>query len=258
MTHQPFDRLRSSEWISALRERVSRYELTILVAIAVVAGGAWLFTALAGEVMEGDTHALDQRLLLALRNNPADLSDPIGPPWFEEVMRDFTALGGFAVLTIIVLSVIGYLLLQHKPNGALLVGATVVSGVLLSMLLKQGFNRPRPDLVPHGSFVNDASFPSGHSMLSAVTYLTLGALLARLQPNPRLKIYILALATLLTVLVGVSRVYLGVHWPTDVLAGWTAGAVWASVCWLAARWLQRRGQVESSSEDAAEPTASNS
>src|SRR5690606_26095037 len=89
-----------------------------------------------------------------------------------------------------------------------------------------------------------ASFPSGHAMMSAVTYLTLGALLARLHRPPALKAFFLGVAMGLTLLVGVSRVYLGVHWPTDVLAGWAAGSVWASACWLAARFFQRRGSVE--------------
>jgi undecaprenyl-diphosphatase len=103
--------------------------------------------------------------------------------------------------------------------------------------------------VPHGAIVYTASFPSGHAMLAAVVYLTLGALLARVQPRLVLKLYLLGLAILLTIAVGVSRVYLGVHWPTDVLAGWTLGAAWALFCWAAALWLQRRGQVESAGPD---------
>jgi undecaprenyl-diphosphatase len=99
--------------------------------------------------------------------------------------------------------------------------------------------------VPHGSYAYTASFPSGHSMMAAIVYLTLGALLARLH-GPWVKAYVLLMAGLLTFVVGVSRVYLGVHWPTDVLAGWTAGAVWAVLCWLAARKLQRTGQLEPS------------
>ncbi len=169
----------------------------------------------------------------------------MGPGWLEEAGRDFTALGGVSVLVFLTAVVVAFLSMQGKGHAAVFVVVAVASGVLLSTLLKLGFDRARPDLVPHGSIVYSASFPSGHSMMSAVTYLTLGALLARVQPRRRLKVFLLSVAVLLTVLVGVSRVYLGVHWPTDVLAGWTAGAAWASLCWMAAMWLQRRGAVES-------------
>ncbi|TIO49667.1 MAG: phosphatase PAP2 family protein, partial [Mesorhizobium sp.] len=107
-------------------------------------------------------------------------------------------------------------------------------------------DRPRPDLVSHLVNETSLSFPSGHAMLSAVTYLTLGSLAARFLPNRRTKIFVLGLAVLTTVLVGTSRVYLGVHWPSDVLAGWCAGFAWAMLCWLAARLLQRRKVVADS------------
>ena len=126
--------------------------------------------------------------------------------------------------------------------------AAVGGGIVLSSLLKAGFERPRPELVPHGSLVYTASFPSGHSMMAAVVYLTLGALLARAQPRRRLKVYLLALAVLVTVAVGISRVYLGVHWPTDVLAGWTIGGAWALLWWAVALGLQRRGRIEPEEE----------
>jgi undecaprenyl-diphosphatase len=121
---------------------------------------------------------------------------------------------------------------------------------MLSMAVKMGFDRPRPELVPHGSYVYTASFPSGHSMMSAVVYLTLAAMLARVQPQWRLRIYILGVAVLVTLLVGFSRVYLGVHWPSDVLAGWAVGAAWALTCWLATLLLQRRGGIEPEQDDA--------
>lgn len=248
---EAFGSLRTADF-KTLGTRVLRLEFGLLLTIAVLTGAAWLFLAIADEVIEGETHALDERLLLALRNNPADLGDPIGPPWFEEMMRDFTALGGLGVLALLTVSVFFFLVLQRKNHGAFLLLAVTTGGMLLSLLLKAGFDRPRPDLVPHGSYASYASFPSGHSMLAAATYLTLGALLARLQPGLRLKLHILALAVTFTVLVGVSRVYLGVHWPSDVAAGWAAGAVWAAACWLAARTLQRRGQVETDDEEADE------
>jgi undecaprenyl-diphosphatase len=162
----------------------------------------------------------------------------------QEMARDFTALGGVAVLTLMTLAVIGYLLLAGKRNAAIAVLAAVAGGLILSSLLKLGFHRARPDLVPHGSVVYTASFPSGHSMMAAITYLTLGALLARVEATIAMKIYLLTLAVCLTVLVGVSRVYLGVHWPTDVAAGWAVGAAWALLCSLVMRRLQRRGKVE--------------
>jgi undecaprenyl-diphosphatase len=97
--------------------------------------------------------------------------------------------------------------------------------------------------------VYSASFPSGHSMMAAIVYLTLGAMLLRTQADRRVKAYCLAVAVLLTLLVGTSRVYLGVHWPTDVLAGWALGAAWAMMCWLIMLWLQDRGAVEKSASD---------
>ncbi|MBE9607702.1 phosphatase PAP2 family protein [Acetobacteraceae bacterium H6797] len=195
---------------------------------------------LAGEVLEGETLGFDRALLLALRN-PADPSDPIGPRWLEEIARDVTGLGGNAILTAITLGVAGYFLLLRQKAAALLVLVSVGGGTLLSLGLKMIISRSRPDLVPHAVEVYTASFPSGHAMLSAITYLTLGALLARVQPRWRVKIYILSLALLTTLLIGASRVYLGVHWPTDVLAGWCLGGAWALLCWLATLSLQRVG-----------------
>jgi undecaprenyl-diphosphatase len=217
----------------------------VLVPVGLVGAFLWLFISIAGEVMEGETSAWDRRLLLALRN-AADPAMPWGPPWVQEMARDFTALGGVAVLSLMTLAVIGYLVLSGKRYAALAVFVAVAGGLILSTLLKLAFQRARPDLVPHGAFVYTASFPSGHSMMAAITYLTLGALLARVEASIRMKIYLLSVAVILTVLVGVSRVYLGVHWPTDVAAGWAVGAAWALACSLVMRRLQRRGKVETS------------
>jgi undecaprenyl-diphosphatase len=223
--------------------RLRLNEAAPLVTLAAVSLFAWAFVEIAGDVIEGDTTSLDRAILLALRD-PADPAEPLGPRWFEEAMRDITGLGGNAVLTIVTLAALAYLLMVRKRGAALLLLAAVAGGMLLSTALKLGFERPRPDLVPHGMEVYTASFPSGHAMLSAVTYLTLGALLARVQPRRRLKAFLLGLAVFITVLVGVSRIYLGVHWPSDVLAGWCGGAAWASLCWFVSLQLQRRGQVE--------------
>jgi undecaprenyl-diphosphatase len=232
----------------SLSEKVARVipwwkEFTPLLLIALISGGVWAFSEIADEVMEGETHEVDEWIMLAMRN-PADPSDPLGPAWFEEMARDLTALGGMAVLCVITAAVCGFLLLDRKPAAALLAAAAIGSGLLVASALKYGFSRERPDLVPHGSYVYTSSFPSGHSMLAAVTYLTLAALLMRVQPRLRLKAYTLVLAVLLTLGIGASRVYLGVHWPSDVLGGWAAGATWALLWWFIVWRLQRRGTVE--------------
>ena len=234
--------LRALAWLG-------RHELAILLAIVSLAAGVWLFAALADEVMEGDTRKIDRTLLLALRR-PADLQ-PLGPPALLNAARDITALGGPAVLTLLTAAASLFLALDGKKHMALFVCGSIGSGLLVSNLLKDSFDRPRPDIVPHEVYAASSSFPSGHSMLSALTYLTLGAILARAHQAKLLKAYFLLIAVFLTVLVGVTRVYLGVHWPTDVLAGWTAGAVWALLCWLLARWLQSRQALEPEAEPGA-------
>jgi undecaprenyl-diphosphatase len=157
---------------------------------------------------------------------------------------DITSLGGTTVVTLITLAVLGYLIMDGKRAVALLVLLSVAGGAGLSSLLKLGFERPRPDLVAHLVDERTLSFPSGHAMVSAVIYLTLGALLAQVHGSIRLKIYILSVAVILTLLIGISRVYLGVHWPTDVVAGWCAGTAWAIGCWVIAAWLQGEGKIE--------------
>lgn len=210
---------------------------TALGAVAVALAGV---VALASEIAEGETSAFDGAIMTALRRS-GDLRQPIGPAWLQNTMLDFTALGGVSVLTLLTILAVGLLLAQRKWRRALFLAGAISGGALLNAGLKIGFARPRPELVAHLVKVHDLSFPSGHAMNSAVVYLTLGVLLARAENGRGVKAYIVGGAILLTLLVGCSRVYLGVHYPTDVLAGWTVGASWATLCWLVAEWWRQRG-----------------
>lgn len=190
-----------------------------------------MFFGLASEIQEREYEDYDRAILLALRE-PNALHDPIGPHWVEEMGRDLTALGGFTVLTALTIVSVGLMLLMRKTRLALLALVAVSGGMMASNILKQIFARSRPDVVPHGVLVTSASFPSGHAMMAATVYLTLGVLLARTQPKAAIRLYIIGVSTGIAVLVGISRVYLGVHWPTDVLGGWILGAVWALLFWI--------------------------
>jgi len=225
---------------------LGRPEIRILISLFVIAGLILTFGHIAEEVIEGDSAKFDQTVVLLFRH-ANDLSNAIGPPWMEEMARDITALGSYAVLIIITGAVLLYLLLAHRRSAALWVSLAFLGGVLLSNLLKLAYERPRPDFVSHAARVFTSSFPSGHATLSAITYLTLGALLAGLHESFGFKVYFLGLAVVLTIAISVSRIYLGVHYPTDVLAGWCIGAAWAGLCWSVFTWLQHRGRVERSS-----------
>nr|WP_252729225.1 phosphatase PAP2 family protein [Aliiglaciecola lipolytica] len=204
----------------------------------------WAFYELAGFAVLGGTPQIDQNIILAFRD-ANDLSDPIGPKWVEEMMRDITALGGVAVLTSFTLFVTLFLLIENKPKIAALLVLTIVSGMLVSFSLKFGITRPRPDLVPHGSYVYTSSFPSGHAMLSALVYFTLAGMLSYLPVRKRVKTYFYVIAIILTLSIGVSRVYLGVHWPTDVVAGWLMGVGWALLTLVVTRFLRMKGHLSS-------------
>ena len=222
-----------SQWNhSRLKSLLPEYLTEIGVILAAL--GLYAFIELAEEVFEGDTVGFDQRILLWFRT-PGDLSDPIGPETLEVVVRDITALGGLFVLALLTLAACGYLWIRNRHRLAIYVATAVAGGSLLNTVLKHLFSRPRPDLVPHETAAALSSFPSGHAMMATIVYLTLGALLASATDDRRIKLYILSWSVFLTVLVGVSRIYLGVHWPTDILAGWVAGATWALLCLIGSR-----------------------
>lgn len=232
----------SKHFISDFIRWVGSHELAVWIGLSIIVAGSWGFIELADEVHEGDTQAIDESILKSMRR-PDDLSRPIGPAWLIEAGRDVTALGGYAFLIYLSASVAMFLRIERKHAAMWFVLGAVIGGYIIMRVLKELFGRPRPDVVPHLSEVVHASFPSGHSMMSAIVFLTLGALLSRLTTNRLLKFYFLVQALLLTILVGVSRVYLGVHYPSDVLAGWTCGLVWSAICSLVALQLQKRGEM---------------
>lgn len=226
-----------------LRAWFGGVDRAVLVTALALVAGLWVFIAVAHGVKAGSTQALDERILRSLRD-PANPAAGLGPLWLEEAGRDLTALGGVVALCLLTLGVTGFLLISRKRRAAALLLTATLGGLLLSSTLKVAFNRPRPHVVSHLSHVSSPSFPSGHSMLSTVVYLTIGSILAGLVGRRALKLYFLGLALLLSFLVGVSRIYVGVHYPTDVLAGWSAGLAWALFCSLTARWLRRTHVVE--------------
>ncbi|WP_334175608.1 phosphatase PAP2 family protein [Pseudoxanthobacter sp.] len=240
---QPADRHRSDRpaprRLPALLSRL-RAEPGLLAAFLAACGLFLTFAFIADHVMEREAFRFDPALLGALRQ-PGDPARLIGPGWLAEAARDVTALGSTVVLIMVLAIGVGYLWLSRRRTTALLLIAAVGGGQMLSSALKWLVDRPRPDVVPHLAEVSTASFPSGHSTLSAVAYLTIGALLAQAQRERRVRLFIMAVALLLTVMIGASRVLLGVHWPSDVVAGWALGAFWALACWMAARLMQQAG-----------------
>jgi undecaprenyl-diphosphatase len=210
----------------------------VLLALLLVVGSIWVFIELADEVRENSTEHFDTWAVRVLRQ-PGHPELPRGPAWLAEVGRDITALGSRAVLLLIVTTVVGYLYLRRAYATMWLVLFVTLSGGVLNRLLKWYFARARPDFVPVAGTMSP-SFPSAHSMHAAIIYLSLGVLLMQLESSHAIKTYIFGVALILTFLVGVSRIYLGVHYPTDVLAGWAVGLAWALGCWLVAQYIQHR------------------
>ena len=219
--------------------RLARTELAALGALLIIGLGAATFLDLAADMREGDGQAFDQAVLSWLRPY-ADPTRPWGPWWLKEAADDLTSLGGISVLGLFATVVVLFLVIEKKRLSAVLLVLGLIGGVLLSEGLKAVFQRERPPVAYQAVETINASFPSGHALLSAVFYLSLGVMLSRAFPRRRLKAYVLGVAIAMTVLVGVTRVYLGAHWATDVFAGWSVGAAWAMALWLVSYAVERR------------------
>lgn len=219
-----------SDVLRNIRARIP-FENSLLIGFGVMAAAFFAFWSIAEEILEGEGHEFDQAILMALRT-PGDASDPIGPDWLQYAVGDLTALGGYTVLTLLIIASATYLLTFGRWRHALIVIGASVSGAVLMHFLKLGFARPRPELVDHLTHAMSFSFPSGHATVSAVVYLTGGLLMAEAHKQKRMRLLIISFAVIVTMLIGISRVYLGVHWPSDVIAGWALGTGWALLWWI--------------------------
>lgn len=226
-----------------------RWAFVPAAAVAISALGLVAFLAIGHEVGEEAVLGMDRALLLVMRD-PANAANPLGPAWLQEAVLEMTALGGFTLIITVLLAVVGYLVVAGFRGPALFLVLSVWTGWLASQTLKSLYARPRPDLVPQLDLVHTASFPSGHAMMTTLVYLTLATVIARVADSTAVRVYVFAAAIVISVLVGLTRVYLGVHWPSDVLAGWALGAAWAALSWLVAsalrfrrRQLRRRGEL---------------
>ena len=223
--------------------RVARTEIAVVAALLVVALGTLTFIEVADDIREPGGQAFDQAVLHAVRPFADDPGRPWGPWWLQEAAADITSLGGISVLTLFALIALGFMLIQGKRLSALLLVGGLLGGVALSEGLKALFERERPPVIYQAVETLNASFPSGHALLSTVFYLTLGVMLTRAFPRKRLKAYVLGVGVLIALLIGLTRIYLGAHWASDVFAGWSVGAAWAMLLWLAAYAIGRRQRL---------------
>jgi len=225
-----------------LHELITK-EIKVLLALLLLFISVLTFLEIGDAISAGETRQFDLSIIEFFRAED-DFNKPTGPPWITEFMTDITALGGGYVLAIITIFVLIFLTLQKHYDAFWLLLAATAGGTLISFGLKEIYGRERPDLAFRLITTTYLSFPSGHSMMSAVLYLTQAAIVARFQRTWKIRIYILSAALFLTIIIGFSRVYLGVHYPTDVIGGWTIGLAWASLCWCIAWYIQRRKRLK--------------
>lgn len=223
--------------IAGLLDLTRLREFRMLAGFFILAISLLIFYQVADEVSEGEYQDLETKILYSLRD-PSDISKPLGPAWLSIVMRDITALGGEAILALVTVFLIGFLYMKKDKRSIYYIIAAVIGAAAIGLSLKLFFFRERPDIGLHLMPATSKSFPSGHSMMSAAVYLSLAVLFARIQKGYKLRIYIIGGALFLSFLIGISRIYLGVHYPSDVLAGWSAGLAWAVICWLAAKYIE--------------------
>ena len=223
-----------ASWESRLPTWLQQRDLRLVLELIVLAGLVLAFLKIGHEIGDDSMERFDRAILLAFRASPGD---PLGSPGFEAAIMHLSGLGSGAVTGLVTVIAVAFLCLAGRWRFAALVLACALATLLAMWLLKGIYERPRPSIVTAIDPPGDASFPSGHSMISSALYLTLATMIARALPTRRLRVFAVAIGALLTLMIGVSRLYLGVHYPTDVLAGWTVGATLALACGILARKL---------------------
>ncbi len=199
----------------------------------------WIgFAVVTAAVWSGHSESIDSAGLLFWRRGETLL--PKGPLWLLEGVRDLTALGGVFLRTFVAFGALTALLFLRLRREALLLAATVAGGWIVNSLVKLMIGRPRPLIVPHLTEAGGQSFPSGHSFNSAVVYIAIALAFAAMSPKRSVRWTLIGLAIVLSMTVAFTRVWLGVHFPSDVMAGWLGGAGWA---FLATAILQRPAKV---------------
>lgn len=219
-----------SRWKRPVCTLVRERHLLLLAGIAVVLAVCGV-VELTDDVLEGDTQALDETIMQWLRHSDGT---PIGPAWLPTVAQDLTALGGYSVLTLIGVIVLGLCLLSRRYDMLAMLAFSGIGATVINFSLKALFARPRPSIVDPLVDVHTFSYPSGHALMSFAIYLSFAAVTAELAAGYRTRAYLVCAGLFIAGIVGLTRIYLGVHYPSDVLAGWAIGGAWALLCWIAA------------------------
>lgn len=228
--------------MNRLRAFLQKYypnEIMFLFIVLVALLSLLLFIQVAGEVEGGELQHIDDKILLMFRD-PNDPSKALGSQNFQDMVRDITSLGSATIVTLITVLIFLFLLMKREYRSAVYVLFATVSGAVLVTLLKVLFARERPDIVTHLVYEASKSFPSGHSTISAVMYLSMAVLVMRIEKSHKERLFIICTALFLTFIIGLSRIYLGVHYPSDVLAGWALGVFWALLIWVVSSFFERR------------------
>ena len=192
---------------------------------------AWLASGLLSQAgLAGLDHALMQAL-----HDEIYPSDPIGPEWLENALRDISALGSNIIVVLATVTAATLLVMRNRQGPAVLLLVTVAAAFMLNWALKGMFDRERPDFLSYSVSVESSSFPSSHAMLGAVLYLLIAAIVTREYASRQWGVLVMSIGIFIAFAIGFSRIYLGAHWPSDVLAGWALGAACALAAWQLAR-----------------------